>query len=63
MRRRASAGEMEKVRRCIDSASSERGRVAVGGMQRGGAAGWAALARGKPRRVTSPGGPVWAESA
>jgi hypothetical protein len=39
MRRRASVGEMETVRQCIDLTSSERGRVATGGARRGGASG------------------------
>jgi hypothetical protein len=49
MRHRASAGETKKIMRCIDSASSERGRVAVGGMRRSGTVRWAAAARGGPR--------------
>jgi hypothetical protein len=62
-RRRASAGETEKVMQRIDSASSERERVAIGGMRRGGATRWAAATRGEPRRVMTSGGLVWAESA
>jgi hypothetical protein len=37
MKRRASVGEVETIGRCIDSASSERGGMATGGLRRGGA--------------------------
>jgi hypothetical protein len=63
MRCQANAGGTEKVRRHIDSALSERGRVVVDGMRRGDAVRWAAAALGEPRRLTTPGGLVWAESA
>jgi hypothetical protein len=53
MRCRASVGEVEMVRWRINSASSERGRVATGGLRCGDGS-------SKPRKEKAASGLAWA---